>query len=213
MHILGVNLSHDRSACLVSDTGDIVAIAEERLDRQKHSCPLDRLNRLFAVVRSEASTIACRRAASALTTSTPWCSATQPSSAATSSAISASPIARRRCRGGRIPILRHHQPPRGARAQRVRTFRLRRGRGAGGRQGRQRLGLVAQRRWRRRALDRTREPLPRLARRPRTAEQDSRPPRRHAVGPATRSARSTNSPRCRSAARRSTPQAHGVGTV
>ena len=50
MYVLGVNLSHDRSACLLSDTGDIVAIAEERLDRQKHSCPLDRLNRLFAVV-------------------------------------------------------------------------------------------------------------------------------------------------------------------
>lgn len=50
MYVLGVNLSHDRSACLLSDTGDVVAIAEERLDRQKHSCPQDRLNRLFAVV-------------------------------------------------------------------------------------------------------------------------------------------------------------------
>jgi carbamoyltransferase len=50
MYALGVNLSHDRSACLLSDTGDIVAIAEERLDRVKHSCPQDRLNRWFTVV-------------------------------------------------------------------------------------------------------------------------------------------------------------------
>jgi carbamoyltransferase len=50
MYVLGVNLSHDRSACLLSDTGDIVAIAEERLDKRKHSCPQDRLNRWFAVI-------------------------------------------------------------------------------------------------------------------------------------------------------------------
>ncbi|MEA2838040.1 MAG: carbamoyltransferase [Bradyrhizobium sp.] len=50
MYSLGVNLSHDRSACLVNDAGEVIAIAEERLDRVRHSCPQDRLNRMFAVV-------------------------------------------------------------------------------------------------------------------------------------------------------------------
>lgn len=38
--ILGLNLSHDSSACLISDDG-IVAIAEERLSRRKHDRPLN----------------------------------------------------------------------------------------------------------------------------------------------------------------------------
>ena len=36
-YVLGVNLSHDRSACLLEDGQLIVAIEEERLDRIKHS--------------------------------------------------------------------------------------------------------------------------------------------------------------------------------
>jgi carbamoyltransferase len=35
--VLGVNLSHDRSACLVHDGKVVVAVEEERLDRIKHS--------------------------------------------------------------------------------------------------------------------------------------------------------------------------------
>jgi carbamoyltransferase len=35
--VLGVNLSHDRSACLIRDGKVVVAIEEERLDRIKHS--------------------------------------------------------------------------------------------------------------------------------------------------------------------------------
>lgn len=35
--VLGVNLSHDRSACLIRDGEIVVAIEEERLDRIKHS--------------------------------------------------------------------------------------------------------------------------------------------------------------------------------
>ncbi|MEW6557724.1 MAG: carbamoyltransferase C-terminal domain-containing protein [Elusimicrobiota bacterium] len=37
VYILGVNLSHDRSACLLKDGKILVAIEEERLDRLKHS--------------------------------------------------------------------------------------------------------------------------------------------------------------------------------
>lgn len=37
MLVLGVNLSHDRSACLLRDGEIVVAIEEERLDRMKHS--------------------------------------------------------------------------------------------------------------------------------------------------------------------------------
>ena len=36
-YILGLNLSHDRSACIVADGRVLVAIEEERLDRIKHS--------------------------------------------------------------------------------------------------------------------------------------------------------------------------------
>ena len=36
-YVLGLNLSHDRAACLVKDGKMIVAIEEERLDRIKHS--------------------------------------------------------------------------------------------------------------------------------------------------------------------------------
>ncbi len=36
-YILGINLSHDRSTCLLEDGKPVVAIAEERLDRVKHS--------------------------------------------------------------------------------------------------------------------------------------------------------------------------------
>lgn len=35
--VLGVNLSHDRSACLIQDGEVVVAVEEERLDRIKHS--------------------------------------------------------------------------------------------------------------------------------------------------------------------------------
>jgi carbamoyltransferase len=37
MNVLGINLSHDRSAALLQDGKIVVAIAEERLDRIKHS--------------------------------------------------------------------------------------------------------------------------------------------------------------------------------
>ncbi|ACU37802.1 carbamoyltransferase family protein [Actinosynnema mirum] len=37
MLVLGMNLSHDRSACLIRDGEVVVAIEEERLDRMKHS--------------------------------------------------------------------------------------------------------------------------------------------------------------------------------
>lgn len=37
MWVLGVNLSHDRSACLMQDGAVVVAVEEERLDRIKHS--------------------------------------------------------------------------------------------------------------------------------------------------------------------------------
>lgn len=37
MYVLGINLSHDRAACLVEDGRIVVAIEEERLDRLKHS--------------------------------------------------------------------------------------------------------------------------------------------------------------------------------
>jgi carbamoyltransferase len=37
MYVLGINLSHDRSTALVKDGKIVVAIAEERLDRIKHS--------------------------------------------------------------------------------------------------------------------------------------------------------------------------------
>jgi len=37
MHILGINMSHDRSACLLKDGKILVAIAEERLDGDKKS--------------------------------------------------------------------------------------------------------------------------------------------------------------------------------
>ncbi|OGQ30575.1 MAG: hypothetical protein A3I75_00405 [Deltaproteobacteria bacterium RIFCSPLOWO2_02_FULL_50_16] len=37
IYILGINLSHDRSTCLLKDGQLVVAIAEERLDRIKHS--------------------------------------------------------------------------------------------------------------------------------------------------------------------------------
>jgi carbamoyltransferase len=36
-YVLGINLSHDRSACLVEDGNLVVAVEEERLDRIKHS--------------------------------------------------------------------------------------------------------------------------------------------------------------------------------
>lgn len=39
--VLGVNLGHDRSACLAIDGRPIVAIAEERLSRLKHDIPLN----------------------------------------------------------------------------------------------------------------------------------------------------------------------------
>lgn len=54
MYVLGVNLSHDRSACLMADDGRIVAVGEERLDRVKHSCPQDALGRWFALVPERA---------------------------------------------------------------------------------------------------------------------------------------------------------------
>lgn len=50
MYSLGVNLSHDRSACLIGSGGRMVAIAEERLDRVKHSCPQDAWGRWFTSV-------------------------------------------------------------------------------------------------------------------------------------------------------------------
>lgn len=50
MYSLGVNLSHDRSACLLGPDGRLVAIAEERLDRVKHSCPQDAWGRWFTSV-------------------------------------------------------------------------------------------------------------------------------------------------------------------
>lgn len=50
MYSLGVNLSHDRSACLIGPGGRLVAIAEERLDRVKHSCPQDAWGRWFTSV-------------------------------------------------------------------------------------------------------------------------------------------------------------------
>ncbi|WP_367127774.1 carbamoyltransferase [Saccharothrix sp. HUAS TT1] len=37
MLVLGLNLSHDRSACLIRDGEIVVAVEEERLDRMKHS--------------------------------------------------------------------------------------------------------------------------------------------------------------------------------
>ncbi|MGW6912692.1 carbamoyltransferase family protein [Kitasatospora sp. NPDC054939] len=37
MYVLGINLSHDRAACLVQDGRIVVAVEEERLDRLKHS--------------------------------------------------------------------------------------------------------------------------------------------------------------------------------
>ncbi|WP_058042244.1 carbamoyltransferase [Streptomyces roseifaciens] len=37
MYVLGINLSHDRAACLLKDGRVIVAVEEERLDRLKHS--------------------------------------------------------------------------------------------------------------------------------------------------------------------------------
>lgn len=37
MYVLGINLSHDRAACLVRDGRVVVAVEEERLDRFKHS--------------------------------------------------------------------------------------------------------------------------------------------------------------------------------
>nr|WSW64603.1 carbamoyltransferase [Streptomyces sp. NBC_00998] len=37
MYVLGINLSHDRAACLVKDGRVVVAVEEERLDRFKHS--------------------------------------------------------------------------------------------------------------------------------------------------------------------------------
>lgn len=50
MYALGVNLSHDRAACLLGENGTLFAIAEERLDRKKHSCPIDPIGRLFTTV-------------------------------------------------------------------------------------------------------------------------------------------------------------------
>lgn len=50
MYSLGVNLSHDRSACLIGDDGQIIAIAEERLDRIKHSSKPDLLDRWHALL-------------------------------------------------------------------------------------------------------------------------------------------------------------------
>jgi carbamoyltransferase len=37
MYVMGLNLGHDRSACIVHDGRIVVAIEEERLDRSKHS--------------------------------------------------------------------------------------------------------------------------------------------------------------------------------
>jgi carbamoyltransferase len=37
MYVLGINLSHDRAACLLRDGQIVVAVEEERLDRMKHS--------------------------------------------------------------------------------------------------------------------------------------------------------------------------------
>jgi len=39
--VLGVNLGHDRSACVAVDGRPVVAIAEERLSRRKHDIPLN----------------------------------------------------------------------------------------------------------------------------------------------------------------------------
>ncbi|MGG2460284.1 carbamoyltransferase [Streptomyces sp. RGM 3693] len=37
MYVMGLNLGHDRSACIVKDGEIVVAVEEERLDRSKHS--------------------------------------------------------------------------------------------------------------------------------------------------------------------------------
>ncbi len=50
MYSLGINLSHDRSACLMGPGGRVVAIAEERLDKLKHSCVPDSWGRWFVTV-------------------------------------------------------------------------------------------------------------------------------------------------------------------
>ncbi|WP_405135481.1 carbamoyltransferase [Nocardia sp. NBC_01388] len=39
--VLGINLGHDRSACIAVDGRPVVAIAEERLSRRKHDIPLN----------------------------------------------------------------------------------------------------------------------------------------------------------------------------
>lgn len=50
MYSLGVNLSHDCSACLKGPDGQLIAIAEERLDRSKHSCFPDNFGRWFTLL-------------------------------------------------------------------------------------------------------------------------------------------------------------------
>ncbi|MCT8972893.1 carbamoyltransferase family protein [Microbaculum marinisediminis] len=62
MYSLGVNLSHDRAACLVGSDGSVVAIAEERLDREKHSCPVDPLGRIFTSMPLRSIDYCCRAA-------------------------------------------------------------------------------------------------------------------------------------------------------
>jgi len=53
MYSLGINLSHDRASCLIGEDNRIIAIAEERLDRIKHSCPNDILGRWFTMVPAQ----------------------------------------------------------------------------------------------------------------------------------------------------------------
>ena len=51
MYILGLNLSHDRSACLLKDGRIVVAVAEERLDGVKKSTLLARVGKKHLVGR------------------------------------------------------------------------------------------------------------------------------------------------------------------
>jgi carbamoyltransferase len=52
--ILGINLSHDRSACLLIDGHICYAIAEERLSRRKHDIPLNIKGERYAMLPTRA---------------------------------------------------------------------------------------------------------------------------------------------------------------
>lgn len=54
IYILGINTSHDRSACLLKNGKICVAIAEERLDRIKHSAVCDEKDNAFSLLPQRA---------------------------------------------------------------------------------------------------------------------------------------------------------------